>query len=247
MRVTALASPDGRQIAVSTTVEQGPGTVKVFDTATGSVTASTASGSSTAYRWFKNKIVLRTQTPQADETATTPVSLWDPAAGPWDQKMTTASLGLFGATADGTRMAAYATTSSSLCLGLVDPANNFTMRAKQCSSKREDIVYAAMSPDRTRLILSVLLSGDLESRRIMRVTGQGLKLEHELSNPTNIDDNVAVWETNNLVDLFSVESIPTPTQVRLLQCHTDIGTCREVAGGYSTAGLGLITNLAPES
>jgi hypothetical protein len=244
--VDVLASPDGRQVALSTTSDQGAGRVQVFDVATGSVTASTASGSDVAYHWFKNKIVLRKVDLQADVQDPTPVSLWDPAAGPWDQKLTTASLGLFGATADGTRMVGYTTTSSSLCVGLVDPTNNFAMSAKTCSSKREDIVNSTMSPDRTRLVLKVLTNNS-ESRRIMRVTSHGLVLEHELHNPTNIDDNVAVWETNNLVDLFALESDPNSNPVRILQCRADNGTCREVAGGYSAVGYKVIANLTPPS
>jgi hypothetical protein len=152
-------------------------------------------------------------------------------------------VGLIGTTADDKKMVGFTTTATTLCVGLVDPARNFAMGAKNCSTAAgTTVTYASMSPDRSRLVV-----GGAGAVLIMRVSGQKIVTDFQLRNTSNISDNFAVWETDNLIDLFAVEQIPTPGAVRLLQCRADDGRCRERETGYSAVGTMLISNLAPRS
>lgn len=223
----ALASPDGRKVAVTRhgRGEDNTSTVTVYDLAAGTKVGSTQltgqrdSEYAMAYRWFGGRVVLA----QGDSA---PYALWDPASGAYHGKFTGQEGRLAGVAADGKRMVGFTTTNGAFCMGFIDPEKDFAMSDQKCDPARNGrFPFPSLSPDRHRVAFL-----DIEADAgvwTATVDGDRIVPDRPLPAPKSTADRGLVWDGDGRV----LYQLPTFTSVAdWAACDLAAGRCRKLNG-----------------
>lgn len=245
--VSAVASPDGRRVALGVRTDEGVGpSVRIVDVASAAVTAQIPTNQAVPAGWYRDQLILRRGDTGEGAHALTPARLsrWDPRAGPWDGQFTAVAIGLIGPAADSDRLLGYVNSANGTpCFGTMDPMRDFAIATTSCAS--DGISFASPSPDRQHLVIGSETGAADVSYVVHRVTATGTAVARKLNLPANRDASAAVWESPGVVDLFTSEANGNPTAVRVLRCRIATGACADVPTGVSGAGQVTIAPAGP--
>jgi hypothetical protein len=240
--VFGVPSPDGGRIAVYDQPTEGQGTVQVVDARTLHEIGRTSTGDVSPYRWFGTQLILAESS--AETAGPRRVSLWNPANGGWDHKLSTQPVALAGATADGTAMVGYTVTiGSQVCLGLVRPAADFAFSGAKCQGA-DDVAYAQLSGSRTQLAIGILKNNKV-TNQVSSLSGAGRVTGTRSLKAADVDADQAVWESERTYDLFIAASDPNPDNIYVTRCRLDTGECARVPTAAVGTGMAAIAALAP--
>jgi hypothetical protein len=232
----AVVSPDGLRVAVYH-LEKSEGKARILDLRTGATLYQdtfppTADGFQFHFRpmaWAGSTLIL--VNPGTGGGCPCPVSVWDPAKGPWVDDSPHHLALIYGPVDSSARQLAFVPDGGNDgCFVVLDPARNFATVKSYCGLRLDPEANVSVSPD-----------GRYLTGREPSPTATGRFVVADLRRPAAdaparmglprglmelVPTNAMVWEDDRTVLLTPQWELPAGrTSVSLIRCRVDTGRC----------------------
>jgi hypothetical protein len=252
--IGAVVSPDGRQVVVYH-LEKAGGQVRILDPRTGAklyqdIFRPTADAFRFHYRpmgWAGSTVLL--VNPGTGGECPCPVSVWDPAKGPWVPDTRDHRAWIYGPVDSSGRQLAFVSDSPGSndgCFVVLDPARGFAQTKSYCGLRLDPGSFGSVSPG-GRYLTGLEPSPTATGRFVVAdlrhpATDAPVRMGIPQEMVELLRLNTIAWEDERTVLLTPDWDLPAgSTPVALIRCRVDTGRCERAP--VTVTGPGRITTV----